>query len=84
MVIGGHLGHNDQEVVEFKIFGDKRKTTTKTSTLDSGRAHFRLLRKLVSEVPWETAFLVPPPKSTEQANTKCWRGKQGGAEGQTG
>lgn len=56
MVIGGCLGHNDQEVVEFKIFGDRRKTTTKTSTLESGRADFRLLRKLVSEVPWETAF----------------------------
>ncbi|GAB0202528.1 mitochondrial enolase superfamily member 1 [Grus japonensis] len=56
MAIGGCLGHSDHEVVEFKIFGDRRKTATKTSTLDMGRADFRLLRELVSQVPWETAL----------------------------
>ncbi|GAB0203202.1 hypothetical protein GRJ2_002785800 [Grus japonensis] len=56
VAIGGRLGHSDHEVVEFKIFGDRRKTATKTSTLDMGRADFRLLRELVSQVPWETAL----------------------------
>ncbi|GAB0180024.1 hypothetical protein GRJ2_000467700 [Grus japonensis] len=56
VAIGGHLGHSDHEVVEFKIFGDRRKTATKTSTLDMRRADFRLLRELVSQVPWETAL----------------------------
>lgn len=54
--IDGHLGHSDQEVVEFKVFGDRMKTATKTSTLDMGKAEFRLLRELVSKVPRETAF----------------------------
>ncbi|GAB0186493.1 hypothetical protein GRJ2_001114600 [Grus japonensis] len=56
VAIGGRLGHSDHEVVEFKIFGDRRKTATKTSTLDMRRADFRLLRELVSQVPWETAL----------------------------
>ncbi|GAB0190604.1 hypothetical protein GRJ2_001525700 [Grus japonensis] len=47
VAIGGCLGHSDHEVVEFKIFGDRRKTATKTSTLNMGRADFRLLRELV-------------------------------------
>lgn len=50
MVIGDCLGHSDQ-VVKFEIFSD-RKTATKTSTVNSGRADFRQLRELVSDVPW--------------------------------
>ncbi|GAB0204012.1 mitochondrial enolase superfamily member 1 [Grus japonensis] len=34
VAIGGRLGHSDHEVVEFKIFGDRRKTAPKTSTLE--------------------------------------------------
>ncbi|MGZ7263549.1 hypothetical protein ACXWQS_09520, partial [Streptococcus pyogenes] len=56
VVIGGRLGHSDHEVVEFKIYGDRRKSATKTSSLDMGKADFRLLRELVSKVPWETAL----------------------------
>ncbi|XP_052628596.1 uncharacterized protein LOC128134646 [Harpia harpyja] len=56
VVIGGWLGHSDHKVVEFQIIGDRRKTASKTSTLDMGRADFRLLRGLVSKVPWESAF----------------------------
>ncbi|GAB0176455.1 mitochondrial enolase superfamily member 1 [Grus japonensis] len=56
VAIGGCLGHSDHEVVEFKIFGDSRKTDTQISTLDMRRADFRLLRELVSQVPWETAL----------------------------
>ena len=47
---------SDHEVVEFRIYGDRRKTATKTSALDMGKADFRLLRELVSKVPWETSF----------------------------
>ena len=53
VMLCGCLGHSVH--VRFTIFGDRRKTATKTSTLDMGRADFRLLRVLV-KVPWETAF----------------------------
>ncbi|GAB0203247.1 hypothetical protein GRJ2_002790300 [Grus japonensis] len=45
-----------KEVIEFQIIGDRRKIASKTSTLDMGRADFRLLKELVSKVPWESAF----------------------------
>lgn len=54
-MISGCLGYSDHEVVELKIFGDRRKTVTKTSMLDIRRAEFRLLRELFSKVPKETA-----------------------------
>ncbi|GAB0207904.1 mitochondrial enolase superfamily member 1 [Grus japonensis] len=90
VAIGGRLGHSDHEVVEFKIFGDRRKTATKTSTLDMGRADFRLLRELVSQVPWETAlegigvhqcwslFKVHLLRAQEQAIPKCRRSSRRG------
>lgn len=56
LVIGGYLVHSDHEVVKFKILGDRRKTTTKSSTLDIGRAGLWLLREVVIMVPWEFAF----------------------------
>ncbi|KAJ7395040.1 adaptin ear-binding coat-associated protein 1 [Pitangus sulphuratus] len=54
--IGGHLGHSDHKVIEFKISVDRRKSASKTSTLDMRRAAFRLLRELLSKVPWENVF----------------------------
>lgn len=36
VMIGGYLDHSDNEVVKFKIFSDRRKTATETSTLDLG------------------------------------------------
>lgn len=59
MEIGGCLGHSDHEAIEFKISGDRRKNASKTSTLDMGRAAFRLLREPVNKVPWENAFEGP-------------------------
>jgi len=50
VALSGHLGHSNHEVVEFKTFGDRRKTATKTSTLDMERTDFRLLRGLGSKV----------------------------------
>jgi len=44
VVIGGCLGHSDHEVVEFQIVCNRKKTASKTSTLDMGRADFRLLK----------------------------------------
>lgn len=43
-------------IIKFKILGGNRRTATKTSTLDTRRADFRLLRELVSKVSWETSF----------------------------
>ncbi|KAJ7399311.1 hypothetical protein BTVI_116089 [Pitangus sulphuratus] len=43
---GGCLGHSNHEVIKFKISVDRRKSTSKTSTLDMRRAEFRLLREL--------------------------------------
>lgn len=56
--IGNNFGHSDHEVVEVQIFGDRRKTVTKTSTLNIGRVDFRLLRELVTKNPWDSAFKV--------------------------
>jgi len=50
-LVGGCLGHCDHEIVEFKIFGDMRKTVSRATTLDFGRADFRLLKELVSQAP---------------------------------
>ena len=54
--ISGHLGHSNHKVVEFKIFGDRKKNVTRTSILDLEIADFRMLRELVSKVPQEAAF----------------------------
>ncbi|KAJ7409195.1 hypothetical protein WISP_116171 [Willisornis vidua] len=43
--IGDHLGHRDHEGIKFKISVDRRKSDTKTPTLDMRRADFRLLRE---------------------------------------
>lgn len=48
--IGDHFGHCDQKVVKFKISALRKKTTSKTSTLDMERT-FRLPGELVSKVP---------------------------------
>lgn len=58
VVIGGCLHHSDHEIVEFQITGERRKTDSKTSTLDAGRADFRILKELVSKVPRKSAFEV--------------------------
>lgn len=55
-MICGCLGHSHQEMVEFKIFVDMGKTVSRATTLDSGTADFRLLKELVSKVPWASAF----------------------------
>ena len=56
VMVGGCLGHSDQKMVEFKIVGDMGNPVRRASPLDSGRADFRLLKELVSKVPWESAL----------------------------
>lgn len=52
---GDDLGHGSHKVVKFKFFGDRRKTGSKTMSLDVERIDLRLLRELVSKVLWETS-----------------------------
>ncbi|KAJ7409030.1 hypothetical protein BTVI_58103 [Pitangus sulphuratus] len=42
--IGGHLGHREHKVIEFKISVQRRKRVSKTSALDMRKPDFRLLR----------------------------------------
>ncbi|PKU42946.1 rna-directed dna polymerase from mobile element jockey-like [Limosa lapponica baueri] len=58
VVIAGCLGYSDYKVVEFHIAGERRKTTSKTLTLDMGKADFSLLKVLMNKVPWQSAFEV--------------------------
>lgn len=54
----GQLSHIDHRAIKFKISGDRRKSARKTSTLAMRRADLRLLRELVSRVPWEMLLQV--------------------------
>ncbi|RMC04224.1 hypothetical protein DUI87_19043 [Hirundo rustica rustica] len=56
VVVGGHLGQSDHEIIEFSIFGEIRRNTNKTLTLDFWRADFGLFRRLIQRVPWEAAL----------------------------
>lgn len=56
VVICGCLGHSSHEVGEFQAIGDRRKPASKTSTLNIGKVGFGLLKELISNIPWESAF----------------------------
>ncbi|PKU40120.1 adaptin ear-binding coat-associated protein 1 [Limosa lapponica baueri] len=58
VLVGGHLGLSDHEMVKFSIIREVRKGVSKTSTLDFQRADFILFRSLVGKVPWEAALKV--------------------------
>lgn len=55
-VIPGCLEQSHYEANEFKISVDRRKSASKTPSLDMKKADFWLLRELVSKAPWENAF----------------------------
>ena len=90
-MVGRCLGHRDHEMVElFKIFGVMRKKVSRVATLDFKRANFKLLRELVSSVPWKPSFeglgvhecwlgfkndLL---KRQEQAIPLCWKSSKQG------
>ncbi|KAJ7413913.1 hypothetical protein BTVI_42070 [Pitangus sulphuratus] len=84
--IGGRLGHSVHKEIEFKMSVDRRKSASKTSTLDMRREDFRLFKELVSKVPLENVFaeagvhqcwsLFKPPKSTGASNSQMLEVKQ--------
>ena len=56
MTVGGCLGQSDHEMVEFKISSVRIKMVSTVATLGFRRANFKLLRELLSSVPWESAL----------------------------
>ncbi|RMC01280.1 hypothetical protein DUI87_22233 [Hirundo rustica rustica] len=56
VVVGGRLGQNDDEIIEFLIFGEIRRKTKKNLTLDFRRADLGLFRRLIQSLPWEAAL----------------------------
>ncbi|KAK4823485.1 LOW QUALITY PROTEIN: hypothetical protein QYF61_002549 [Mycteria americana] len=56
-IVGGCLGQNDHEMIEFLIRGEAARGVSKTATLDFRRADFGLFRRLVERVPWEAALM---------------------------
>ncbi|GAB0203785.1 hypothetical protein GRJ2_002844100 [Grus japonensis] len=92
VMIGGHLGHRDHEMIEFLILGEVKRVASRTATLDFWRADFGLLRRLVGRVPWEAVLkgkgvqegwtLVQKEilKAQEQAVPMCqktsWQGRR--------
>ncbi|KAK4832424.1 hypothetical protein QYF61_023103 [Mycteria americana] len=57
VMVGGHLGQSDHEMIEFLIHGEAARGVSKTATLDFRRADFSLFRTLVDRVPWEAALM---------------------------
>ncbi|KAK4811010.1 hypothetical protein QYF61_015714 [Mycteria americana] len=57
VMVGGHLGQSDHEMIEFLICGKAERGVSKTATLDFRRADFGLFRRLVERVPWEAALM---------------------------
>ncbi|GAB0183898.1 hypothetical protein GRJ2_000855100 [Grus japonensis] len=56
VMVGGHLGHGDHEMIEFSILGEVRSEVSRTATLDFWRADFGLFRRLVDRVSWEAVL----------------------------
>lgn len=46
VMFGGHLGHSDQEMIEFSILGEDWRGVSRTATLDFHRADFGLFKSL--------------------------------------
>lgn len=46
-MLGDHLRHNDNEVIEFSVLREVRREVSRTGTLKFWRADFSLLRNLV-------------------------------------
>lgn len=49
--MGGYLGHNNHEIVEFETMGERIKAVSKTFALGMDTEGFGLLKELVSKVP---------------------------------
>jgi len=91
VVLRGHLGLGNHEMLEFLVRGEVKRGASKTSTMDFRRADFGLFRTLVERVPWErvlkgkgvhagwTFFQEEVLKAQEQAVPMCskmnWQGR---------
>ncbi|KAJ7416726.1 hypothetical protein WISP_69169 [Willisornis vidua] len=51
VVVRGHLGQSDHEIIEFSILSETRRGNNKTSALDFQRADFDLFSMLTGRVP---------------------------------
>ncbi|GAB0209089.1 hypothetical protein GRJ2_003374600 [Grus japonensis] len=50
--VGGSLGCNDHEMVEFRILRGRSRTMSRITTLDFRRANFGLFKALLGKIPW--------------------------------
>ncbi|KAK4831147.1 hypothetical protein QYF61_015450 [Mycteria americana] len=57
VMVGGHLGQSDHEMMELLIRGEVTRGVSRTATLDFRRADFGLFGRLVERVPWEAALM---------------------------
>ncbi|RMC06694.1 hypothetical protein DUI87_16135 [Hirundo rustica rustica] len=79
VVVRGRLGQSDHEIIEFSIFGEVRRNTSKTLAWDFRRADFGLFRRLIESIPWETALKnkssgklgMPQNRDSEGIGTDC-------------
>ncbi|KAK4829638.1 hypothetical protein QYF61_005849 [Mycteria americana] len=90
VMVGGHLGQSDHEMIEFLILGEVARGVSKTATLDFRRADFSLFRRMAERVPWEAAlkgkgvqegwtfFKNEVLKAQEQAVPRCRKMSQQG------
>ena len=51
VMVGGHLGHHNHEMIEFLILGEVKRGVSRTATLDFQRTVFGLFRRLVDKSP---------------------------------
>lgn len=51
-MLGDCLDCSDQELVDFRVFGVMRKKFSRVATLNFKRANLKLLKELLSSVPW--------------------------------
>lgn len=54
--VGGPLAHSDREMPHFSVHVEPQKRVSRTATLDSQRANFKLSRTMVERLPWEIAL----------------------------
>ena len=90
VMVGGHIGHSDHEMIEFLILGEVRRGVSRTATLGFRRANFGLFGRLVDRVPREavlrgkgfqegwTFFKKEILKAQEQAVPMCQKTSQQG------
>jgi len=51
VVVRGHFGLSDHEMIEFLVRGEVKRGASRTATMDFRRADFGLFRMLVQRVP---------------------------------